>query len=507
MSMSDHIRHLNERRSFLTNGGGAEKNEKQHKKGKLTARERIDYLLDEDSFSELQPFAKSRMPGSRNAPGDGVVTGYGTIDGRPVYLFAHDFTVLGGTLGETHAEKIAAVMDLAAKNKTPIIGLNDSGGARIQEGVVSLNGYGHIFRRNVLYSGVIPQISVILGPCAGGAVYSPALTDFVIMAEHTSHMFITGPKVIEQVTGEQIDAESLGGAGIHNVISGNAHYSARTEKEALSAVKTLLSYLPHGGQTALPVKKEDARPLLNTLVPADSSKPYDVLQVIEELADDGTFFDIQPYFAKNIAIGFLKLGRRTVGVVANQPKHLAGSLTIDAADKASRFIRFCDAFHIPLLTIADVPGFLPGLQQEHAGIIRHGAKLLYAFAEATVPKVTLIIRKAYGGAYVAMNSKGLGADLVFAWPNAEIAVMGAEGAASILYSRDIQASDDPEKTKREKKAIYEKENVGPYKAAACGMVDDIIRPEDSRKKLIQAFDMLAHKEEERPKKKHGNIPL
>ncbi|MFE1642505.1 acyl-CoA carboxylase subunit beta [Bacillus velezensis] len=507
MSMSDHIRHLNERRSFLTNGGGAEKNEKQHKKGKLTARERIDYLLDEDSFSELQPFAKSRMPGCQNAPGDGVVTGYGTIDGRPVYLFAHDFTVLGGTLGETHAEKIAAVMDLAVKNKTPIIGLNDSGGARIQEGVVSLNGYGHIFRRNVLYSGVIPQISVILGPCAGGAVYSPALTDFVIMAEHTSHMFITGPKVIEQVTGEQIDAESLGGAGIHNVISGNAHYSARTEKEALSAVKTLLSYLPHGGQTALPVKKEDARPLLNTLVPADSSKPYDVLQVIKELADDGTFFDIQPYFAKNIAVGFLKLGRRTVGVVANQPKHLAGSLTIDAADKASRFIRFCDAFHIPLLTIADVPGFLPGFQQEHAGIIRHGAKLLYAFAEATVPKVTLIIRKAYGGAYVAMNSKGLGADLVFAWPNAEIAVMGAEGAASILYSRDIQASDDPEKTKREKKAIYEKENAGPYKAAACGMVDDIIRPEDSRKKLIQAFDMLAHKEEERPKKKHGNIPL
>ncbi|KXZ21474.1 methylmalonyl-CoA carboxyltransferase [Bacillus nakamurai] len=507
MSMSDHIRNLNEKRSLLTNGGGTVRNSKQHKKGKLTARERITYLLDKDSFSELHPFAESRMPGLQSAAGDGVITGYGTIEGRPVYLFAHDFTVLGGTLGETHAKKIAAVMDLAAKNKAPMIGLNDSGGARIQEGVVSLDGYGHIFRRNVLYSGVIPQISVILGPCAGGAVYSPALTDFTFMAENTSQMFITGPKVIEHVTGEQIDAESLGGAGIHNVVSGNAHYSAKTEKEALSAVKTLLSYLPHGAETPSPAKKEDARPLLHTLVPADSSKPYDVLHVIKELADDGTFFDIQPYFAKNIVVGFLKLGRRTAGVVASQPKHLAGSLTIDAADKASRFIRFCDAFHIPLLTIADVPGFLPGIQQEHGGIIRHGAKLLYAFAEATVPKVTLIIRKAYGGAYVAMNSKAIGADLVFAWPNAEIAVMGAEGAASILYGKEIKASDDPEKTKREKTAIYQKENSGPYRAAACGMVDDIIRPEESRKKLIQAYDMLAHKEEERPKKKHGNIPL
>ncbi|WP_445429322.1 acyl-CoA carboxylase subunit beta [Bacillus atrophaeus] len=508
MDMNDHINDLHKRRLLAAEGGGMEKQNQQRKKGKLTARERISCLLDKDSFIELNPFMESRYPAHKRVfPGDGVVTGYGTIEGHPVYLFAHDFTVFGGALGETHAKKITAVMDLAAKNKAPFIGLNDSGGARIQEGVVSLDGYGHIFYRNVLYSGVIPQISVILGPCAGGAVYSPALTDFVFMAENTGQMFITGPKVIEKVTGEHIDAESLGGAGIHNVVSGNAHFSGKTEEEVLAEVRKLLSYFPHSRQSSPPAQKETARPLLNKLVPADGSKPYDIRHVIEELADRDTFFEVQPYFAKNIVIGFARLGQKAIGIVASQPKHLAGSLTIDAADKASRFIRFCDAFHIPLLTVEDVPGFLPGIQQEHGGIIRHGAKLLFAYAEATVPKVTLIVRKAYGGAYVAMNSKAIGADLVFAWPSAEIAVMGSEGAASILYEKEIKASADPEKAKRKKTAEYKKQNAGPYKAAAYGMVDDIILPEESRKRLIQAFDMLTHKTEERPKKKHGNIPL
>ncbi|AMA52917.1 methylmalonyl-CoA carboxyltransferase [Bacillus inaquosorum] len=509
MNMNEHIDHLYTRRRQAEQGGGHEKLAQQRQKGKLTARERITFLLDQDSFIELNPFMESQvLTREQRMLGDGVVTGYGTIDGRSVYVFAQDFTVFGGALGETHAKKICALMDLAAKNKAPIIGLNDSGGARIQEGVVSLDGYGHIFYRNVLYSGVIPQISVILGPCAGGAVYSPALTDFIFMAEQTGRMFITGPKVIEKVTGEQVDAESLGGAGIHNAVSGNAHFSGHTEKEVLTGVKKLLSYLPLNGQTAAPLpKKEASRPLLNRLVPADTTKPYDVRTVIKELADPQSFFEIQPFFAKNIVIGFARLGEKTIGIVASQPKHLAGSLTIDAADKAARFIRFCDAFDIPLLTVEDVPGFLPGVQQEHNGIIRHGAKLLFAYAEATVPKVTLIIRKAYGGAYVAMNSKAIGADLVFAWPNAEIAVMGSEGAASILYEKEIKASADPQKTKREKTAEYKKQNAGPYKAAACGMVDDIILPEESRKRLIQAFHMLAHKTEERPKKKHGNIPL
>ncbi|BDG80585.1 putative propionyl-CoA carboxylase beta chain [Bacillus subtilis] len=509
MNMNEHIGHLYNRRRQAEEGGGHAKQAEQRKKGKLTARERIAYLLDEDSFIELYPFMESRsLTREQRILGDGVVTGYGTIDGRSVYVFAQDFTVFGGALGETHAKKITSLMDLAAKNKAPIIGLNDSGGARIQEGVVSLDGYGHIFYRNVLYSGVIPQISVILGPCAGGAVYSPALTDFIFMAEQTGRMFITGPKVIEKVTGEQVDAESLGGAGIHNAVSGNAHFSGKTEEEVLAGVKKLLSYLPLDKQISLPSSGDEASSsLINRLVPADSTKPYDVRAVIQELADPQSFFEIQPYFAKNIVIGFAKLGQKTIGIVANQPKHLAGSLTIDAADKAARFIRFCDAFDIPLLTVEDVPGFLPGIQQEHNGIIRHGAKLLFAYAEATVPKVTLIIRKAYGGSYVAMNSKSIGADLVFAWPNAEIAVMGAEGAVSILYHKDIEASADPQKTKCEKTAEYKKQNASPYKAAACGMVDDIILPEESRKRLIQAFHMLAHKTEERPKKKHGNIPL
>ncbi len=511
----DKINELYDKRREVELGGGDKKVEKQHEKGKLTARERIDLLLDEGSFVEINPFIEHRCNdfglSSKKGPGDGVVTGYGKVNGRPIYLFSQDFTVFGGALGEMHAKKITAVMDLAAKNGTPFIGLNDSGGARIQEGVVSLDGYGQVFYRNTIYSGVIPQISVILGPCAGGAVYSPAITDFVFMVEKTSQMFITGPKVIETVTGEKISSEDLGGANVHNTISGNAHFSGVTEEDVLLKVRKLLSYLPQNNEQKPPVSQysgeSDYRPDLTELIPFDTVRPYDVRLVVEQVVDSGSFFEIHKNFAKNIVIGLARVKGKVVGLVCNQPKYLAGGLDIDSSDKAARFIRFCDSFQIPLITFEDVTGFFPGVKQEHGGIIRHGAKILYAYSEATVPKLTVILRKAYGGAYVALNSKSIGADLVFAWPNAEIAVMGPQGAANIIFAKEIEESSDPELTRAQKIEEYREKFANPYVAASQGMVDDVIDPRDTRIKLIQALDMLKTKKESRPAKKHGNIPL
>lgn len=515
MDMYDKISELYDKRRKTQLGGGDQRIEKQHAKGKMTARERIDYLVDKDSFIELNPFMESRHTDEerwkKEADGEGVVTGYAEIAGNPVYLFAQDFTVYGGALGEMHAKKIAAVMDMAAKNGFPFIGLNDSGGARIQEGVSSLDGYGHVFYRNAIYSGVIPQISVIMGPCAGGAVYSPAITDFVIMVEKTSQMFITGPKVIETVTGEKISAEDLGGATIHNQKSGNAHLKAETEEQALDQVKKLISYLPANyNEKPVAVKYEegeDYRPDLADMVPYDAIRPYDVRAIIKDIADRDTFLELQPDFAKNLVIGFARIHGQTVGMVCNQPKTLAGSIDIDASDKAARFIRFCDSFQIPIITFEDVTGFYPGIQQEHSGIIRHGAKILYAYSEATVPKITVILRKAYGGAYVALNSKSIGADLVFAWPNAEIAVMGPEGAANIIYAKEIEKSSNPEGTRKKKIQAYREKFANPYVAAGLGMVDDVIDPRETRIKLVQSLRMLENKQETRPNKKHGNIPL
>nr|WP_090886828.1 carboxyl transferase domain-containing protein [Evansella caseinilytica] len=503
-------------------GGGDKKIEKQHGKGKLTARERIDLLLDKGTFVELNLFIEHRCHdfgmNEGSAPGEGVVTGYGKINGRLVFLFAQDFTVYGGALGEMHAKKIANVMDLAVKNKAPFIGLNDSGGARIQEGVLSLDGYGHIFYRNVLYSGVIPQISVIMGPCAGGAVYSPAITDFVFMVETTSQMFITGPKVIETVTGETITSEALGGAQVHGSKSGNAHFICKSEEEALKEVRRLLNYLPQHNEARPPkaevgkVEKvegeaDDFLYDLLDIVPADPSKPYDVRKVIEQVADRETFMEVHQAFAKNAVVGFARIDGECIGIVANQPKVMAGGLDIDSSDKISRFIRFCDCFHIPLITFEDVTGFFPGVKQEHGGIIRHGAKILYAYSEATVPKITVITRKAYGGAYVALNSKAIGADVVYAWPNAEIAVMGPHGAANIIFAAEIRDSENPVVTRLAKIEEYREKFANPYIAAAHGMVDDIIDPRETRIKLKQSLEMLRQKEETRPKKKHGNMPL
>ncbi len=509
------INELYDRRREVELGGGDEKIDKQHEKGKLTARERIDLLLDKGTFVELNPFIEHRSTDfgleDKKGPGDGVVTGYGKINGRPVYLFSQDFTVFGGALGEMHAKKIANVMDLAAKNGAPFIGLNDSGGARIQEGVVSLDGYGHIFYRNAIYSGVIPQISVIMGPCAGGAVYSPAITDFVFMVEKTSQMFITGPKVIETVTGEKISSEDLGGANVHNSISGNAHFSGKTEEEVLQQVRALVSYLPQNNEEKAPIlpveDNDDYRPDLTEIIPFDAVRPYDVRKVIEQVVDADTFMEVHKDFAKNIVVGFARVKGEVVGLVCNQPKYMAGGLDIDSSDKASRFIRFCDSFNIPLITFEDVTGFFPGVKQEHGGIIRHGAKILYAYSEATVPKLTVILRKAYGGAYVALNSKSIGADLVFAWPNAEIAVMGPQGAANIIFAREINDSDNPEQTREQKIEEYREKFANPYVAASQGMVDDVIDPRETRIKIIQALEMLRNKKETRPNKKHGNIPL
>ncbi|WP_217586650.1 acyl-CoA carboxylase subunit beta [Lentibacillus saliphilus] len=515
MDMYDKINELYDKRRQVELGGGDTRIEKQHAKGKWTARERIDYLLDDQTFVELNPFMEHRGSDfgmdTNAAKGEGVVTGYGKISGRSVYLFAQDFTVYGGALGEMHGKKIAAVMDLAAKNGVPFIGLNDSGGARIQEGVSSLDGYGQVFYRNSIYSGVIPQISVIMGPSAGGAVYSPAITDFVIMVEETSQMFITGPKVIKTVTGETITSENLGGAHIHNTKSGNAHFQVKNEAEALDKVKQLLAYLPDNHkqkpQSVQTDEDTDDRPDLIDIVPFEATRPYDVKHVINQVVDQHSFFEIHEGFAKNIVVGFARIKGKSVGLVCNQPKYLAGGLDIDSSDKAARFIRFCDCFNIPIITFEDVTGFFPGVKQEHNGIIRHGAKILYAYSEATVPKLTIITRKAYGGAYVALNSKSIGADIVYAWPNAEIAVMGPEGAANIIFAKDIAESDNPEKVRQQKIDEYRERFANPYVAAGLGMVDDVIDPRDTRIKLIQALNMLEMKEEQRPHKKHGNIPL
>ena len=515
MDIYEKITELYDRRNDIELGGGFEKIEKQHEKGKLTARERIDLLVDEDSFVELYAFVEHRNKDfgldQVKGPGDGVVTGYGKIGGRPVYIFSQDFTVFGGALGEMHAKKISNIMDLAAKNGAPIIGLNDSGGARIQEGVTSLDGYGHVFYRNVIYSGVVPQISVIMGPCAGGAVYSPAITDFVFMVDKTSQMFITGPKVIETVTGEKISSEDLGGAKVHNTVSGNAHFEGKTEEETLQMVRRLVSYLPLNNDQ-LPPREEwddedDDRPDLCDIVPFDGVRPYDVRKVVREVVDEGSFMEIQEGFAKNIVVGLARLRGETIGLVCNQPKNMAGGLDINSSDKAARFIRFCDSFNIPIVTFEDVSGFFPGIKQEHGGIIRHGAKILYAYSEATVPKLTVILRKAYGGAYVALNSKSIGADLVYAWPNAEIAVMGPQGAANIIFAREINNGPDPEKVRQQKIEEYREKFANPYVAASQGLVDDVIDPRETRLKIAQALEILRTKKEVRPAKKHGNIPL
>lgn len=515
MDIYEKINELYDRKREIELGGGDERIEKQHAKGKLTARERIELLVDKGTFVELNPFIEHRTVDfgmdKQKGPGEGVVTGFGKVNGRPIYLFSQDFTVFGGALGEMHAMKIANVMDLAAKNGAPFIGLNDSGGARIQEGVVSLDGYGEIFYRNAIYSGVIPQISVILGPCAGGAVYSPAITDFVFMVDETSQMFITGPKVIETVTGEKISAEDLGGSKVHNTISGNAHFRAKTEQEVLQQVRDLLSYLPQNNDEKPPRleadEQDDYRSELTDVIPFEAIRPYDIRKVIEQVVDQDSFMEVQKEFARNIVVGLARIKGEVVGLVCNQPKVMAGGLDIDSSDKAARFIRFCDSFNIPIITFEDVTGFFPGIKQEHGGIIRHGAKILYAYSEATVPKITVILRKAYGGAYVALNSKSIGADLVFSWPNAEIAVMGPQGAANVIFSREIAQSDNPEQTRATKIEEYREKFANPYVAAARGMVDDVIDPRETRIKLVQSLDMMRNKKESRPAKKHGNIPL
>jgi propionyl-CoA carboxylase beta chain len=507
---------LKERARRAEEGGGAARISKQHDAGKLTARERVEFLLDEDTFEEFDKLVthRSRDFGldEQLFPGDGVITGHGLVDGRRVFVFAQDFTVFGGSLSETHAEKICKVMDMALKVGAPIIGLNDSGGARIQEGVVSLGGYADIFLRNTLASGVVPQISCIMGPCAGGAVYSPAITDFNVMVKDTSYMFITGPDVIKTVTHEDVTKEELGGAMTHNRVSGVAHFAADTDEHALRLVRELLSYIPSNNMddppraaTSDPATRMDAS--LNSLVPEASNQPYDIRDCIHAVVDDRDFFEVHQYYAPNIVVGFARLGGRSVGIVANQPAYLAGVLDIDASVKGARFVRFCDCFNIPLITFEDVPGFLPGVAQEHGGIIRHGAKLLYAFAEATVPKITIITRKAYGGAYCVMASKHIRADLNFAWPTAEIAVMGAEGAVGILYRREIGEAEDQEGARRARVSEFEEKFANPYIAAERGFIDEVIEPSHTRPKLIRALSLLENKRDTNPPKKHGNMPL
>ncbi len=514
--MDDKIRELEERRAKVLAGGGPKRVAAQHEKGKMTARERIESLLDPGSFTEIDAFVEHRCDelgmAEVEAPGEGVVIGHGTIGGRLVFVFAQDFTVIGGSLGEMHAMKICKAMDLAVKAGAPVIGINDSGGARIQEGVDALSGYGDIFYRNTLASGVVPQISVIMGPCAGGAVYSPALTDFTIMVDKTANMFITGPQVIKAVTGEDVSAEALGGATVHSSVSGCASLMFPDEASTVAGVKKLLSYLPQNNieDAPLAATADDvarAAPGLKDIIPEQPNKPYDIRDVIKAVFDDGDFFEIQPIYAQNIVTCFARLGGRSVGIVANQPKVLAGVLDINASDKASRFIRFCDSFNIPLVTLTDTAGYLPGVGQEHGGVIRHGAKLLYAYSEATVPKLTVIIRKAYGGAYIAMCSRHLGADQVFAWPSAEIAVMGPDGAANIIFKKEIDESADPAATRAAKIAEYKKSFANPYKAAVRGYVDDVIDPAETRPRLIRALSMLLGKRESRPARKHGNIPV
>jgi propionyl-CoA carboxylase beta chain len=494
-------------------GGGEKRIEQQHAKGKLTARERLHLLLDEGSFEELGKFVVHRSVefGLENERylGDGVVTGYGTIGGRLVYVFSQDFTVFGGSLSEAHAEKIVRIMDLAMQNGAPVIGLNDSGGARIQEGVVSLGGYADIFYRNTLASGVIPQLSAIMGPCAGGAVYSPAITDFIFMVENTSFMFVTGPNVVKTVTHENVSSEELGGAQTHSSKSGVSHFACANEIECIASIKKLFSYIPQNCEDPVPFiePRPAAASKLNEIVPANANQPYDIREVINGIVDEGSFFETHQLYAENIVVGFARLDGRSIGIVSNQPASLAGVLDIDASLKGARFVRFCDCFNIPLLVFEDVPGFLPGTDQEWRGIIKHGAKLLYAFSEATVPRVTVITRKAYGGAYDVMNSKHIGADMNFAWPTAEIAVMGPKGAAEIIFKKEISEAADKDAKLNEKVEEYTAKFANPYLAAARGYVDEVIFPDQTREKLIRAFKMLENKVAKLPRKKHGNIPL
>ncbi len=514
--MDEKLLELDERRRRAEEGGGRERLERQHERGKLSARERLDILLDPGTFVELDRFVEHRSSDfgldARRIPGDGVVTGYGQIEGRPVYVFSQDFTVFGGSLGEAHAEKIVKLQELALSSGAPLIGLNDSGGARIQEGVVSLGGYADIFLRNTLASGVVPQVSAILGPCAGGAVYSPAITDFVFMVDGISHMFVTGPNVVKTVTHEEVTFEDLGGAAIHASRSGVAHFRSGSELEALKRVRTLLSYLPSNNAQPPPYRSTDDpvdrgdEELLN-IVPDEPNKPYDMHDVIRRVVDDGEFLEVHREFAQNIVVGFARLGGHSVGIIANQPAVLAGVLDIDASIKAGRFVRVCDAFNVPLITFEDVPGFLPGIDQEHRGIIRQGAKLLYAYCEATVPKLTVITRKAYGGAYDVMSSKHIRGDLNLAWPTAEIAVMGPKGAVEILYRREIADAAEPDQATDELEAGFREKFANPYLAAARGFLDDVIDPRETRWRLISGLELLTNKRDRNPPKKHGNIPL
>ncbi|TVP50351.1 MAG: acyl-CoA carboxylase subunit beta [Mongoliibacter sp.] len=515
-SNEDKINLLKKKNDEALKGGGEKRIEAQHKKGKLTARERIHFLMDEGTFQEIDKFVMHRAKDfgldKEHYLGDGVVTGYGEINGRLVYVYSQDFTVFGGSLSETHAEKICKIMDMAMKNGAPVIGLNDSGGARIQEGVVSLGGYADIFYRNTLASGVVPQISAIMGPCAGGAVYSPAITDFIMMVENSSYMFVTGPNVVKTVTQENVTAEELGGASTHSTKSGVTHFACANEVECINNIKQLLSYMPQNCEDEAPVyeyelKSDESREVLNTIVPENPNHPYDMREVVAGIVDEASFMEVHKNYADNIVVGFARLAGRSIGIVGNQPQSMAGVLDNDASIKAARFVRFCDSFNVPLLVLVDVPGFLPGTDQEWNGIIVNGAKLLYAFSEATVPRVTVITRKAYGGAYDVMNSKHIGADLNFAWPTAEIAVMGAKGASEIIFKREIAESEDPEAKLQEKIDEYTSKFANPYRAAHRGFIDEVIMPSETREKLIRAYKMLENKVDKLPRKKHGNIPL
>jgi propionyl-CoA carboxylase beta chain len=516
MNTEDKIRELERRNLQAELGGGEKRIEQQHAKGKMTARERIDYLLDEGSFQEVDKFVVHRCQDfgmeKKKIPGDGVVTGYGTVNGRRVFLFAQDFTVFGGSLSGAFGQKVCKVMDLAIENGAPMIGLNDSGGARIQEGVMSLAGYGEIFRRNVLSSGVIPQISVIMGPCAGGAVYSPALTDITIMVKKTSNMFITGPQVIKAVTSEEVTPEDLGGAMAHNSKSGVAHFAEDSDKAALDRVKEILSYLPQNYRETTPYVECTDDPgrkdkSLNRVVPTNPRLPYDMTEIIRTILDNNIFLEVHKHFAKNMVVGFGRLNGISVGIIANQPRFLAGCLDTKASVKCARFVRLCDAFNVPLITFVDVPGYLPGVQQEYDGIIKHGAKIIFAYSEATVPKVTVVTRKAYGGAYIAMSAKHLGADINYAYPTAEIAVMGPEGAANIIFKKELAEADDPDETKERLVEEYRNNFASPFRAAELGYTDHIIFPENTRLRLISALMMLKNKQESIPDRRHGNIPL
>lgn len=516
MAEDPRIARLHKMREQARLGGGQARIDAQHAKGRLTARERIDLLLDPGSFRELDMFVTHRTVGfgieEKKYLSDSVVTGWGTINGRLVYIFSQDFTVFGGSLGEVHAEKVCKIMDMAMKNGAPVIGLNDSGGARIQEGVVSLAAYAYVFQRNVMASGVVPQISAIMGPCAGGAVYSPAMTDFILMVKGTSYMHITGPDVIKAVTREEVTSEELGGAMIHNATSGVAHFAAEDEQHCMELIRSLLSYIPQNNMEDPPFVPTDDRPdrmdaELDTIVPDSPMKPYDMKAIIRRVVDNGEFLEVQEHWAKNIIVGFARLGGRSVGIVAQQPAVLAGVLDINSSIKGARFVRFCDCFNIPIVTFVDVPGFLPGVAQEHGGIIRNGAKLLYAYCEATVPKLTVITRKAYGGAYDVMSSKHIRGDLNYAWPSAEIAVMGPDGAVNIIFRKDIEESEDPEATRERLVKEYREQFANPYVAAARGYIDDVIEPHETRPRLIEGLEMLQNKRDSNPPKKHGNIPL